>query len=186
MTDLYPVVVTDPPWLYSGSGTKMAAAAKHYDCLSKEALVDVARPPLTSRGILFCWTTSAKLEEALWLFSQWGLTYRGVAFVWVKTRKDGMVIGAQGVKPSITKPTTEFVLAASQIKTGRPLPIADNAVPQVILAPRREHSRKPDEIFARIDRLYPNLPKLEMFSRETRPGWDNWGNETAKFNTTTP
>ena len=66
---MYDVVLSDPPWKYYGSPTKDAAAAKHYSCLSTEELVEIARPPLTSRGVLFLWTTSAKLPDALWLLS---------------------------------------------------------------------------------------------------------------------
>jgi N6-adenosine-specific RNA methylase IME4 len=53
-------------------------------------------------------------------------------------------------------------------------------VPQLLVAPRREHSRKPDEQYERIERLVGG-PYLEMFARQSRPGWSSWGNETAKF-----
>lgn len=177
----YQVVLADPPWAYYGSGTKMAAAAKHYDCVGFDDMVELARPPLARPGVYFQWTTSAKLAESLKLLELWGLAYRGVAFVWVKTRADGQVIGAQGVRPSITKPTTELVIAASWAAKGRPLPLADEGVAQVVLAPRREHSRKPDEVQARIERLYPQASKLEMFARTRRPGWDAMGNQTDLF-----
>ena len=178
---MYDVVLSDPPWKYYGSPTKYAAAGKHYPCLSTEELVKVAYPPLTSRGILFLWATSAKLSDALWLMSQWGLHYRGVAFVWVKTRKDGAVIGAQGPRPSIVKPTTEFVIVGSKVRRGRPMPLGSEKEPQVVMAPRREHSRKPEEVQDRIENLYPDATRLEMFARTHRLGWDAWGNETTKW-----
>jgi N6-adenosine-specific RNA methylase IME4 len=62
-----------------------------------------------------------------------------------------------------------------------PSPSPANRPPSVISAPRREHSRKPDEAYALIDAMYPALPKLELFARQRRPGWDVWGNETDKF-----
>lgn len=181
MNRAYQVILADPPWSYYGSGTKWAAAAKHYDCVPADEMVEVARPPLCDPGIYFQWTTSAMLAQSLALLAAWDLHYRGVAFVWVKTRRDGKVIGAQGVRASITKPTTELVLAASTRAKGRPLPIASEREPQVVLAPRREHSRKPDEVAERIERMYPQASKLEMFSRTSRPGWDATGNETGKF-----
>ena len=177
----FEVILADPPWEYYGSATKNAAAAKHYPCLSTEELVSVAKPPLSVPGVYFQWTTSSKLPDTLYLLDRWGLAYRGIAFVWVKTRKDGGVIGAQGVRASITKPTTEFVVAASQRSKGRPLPLSSESEPQVILAARREHSRKPDEVLERIEKMYPTASKLEMFARQSRSGWDAMGNETDKF-----
>jgi N6-adenosine-specific RNA methylase IME4 len=53
-------------------------------------------------------------------------------------------------------------------------------VKRLLISPRREHSRKPDEIFTRIERLAPG-PYLEMFARDSRPGWDAWGNQSALF-----
>ena len=111
----------------------------------------------------------------------WELHFRGIAFVWVKSRKDGKPIGAQGVRPSITKPTAEYVIAASKVAKGRPLKLHNEAVPNVILAPRREHSQKPDEVQDYIETMYPNMDRLEMFARSSRPGWDVWGNEVDRF-----
>ena len=59
--------------------------------------------------------------------------------------------------------------------------MSDESVVQTIFAPRREHSRKPDEVAQRIETLYPGATKLEVFARETREGWDAWGNEVGKF-----
>jgi N6-adenosine-specific RNA methylase IME4 len=49
----------------------------------------------------------------------------------------------------------------------------------VINAPRREHSRKPDEAYEMVEAMYPELPKIELFARQARPGWRAWGNEVA-------
>ncbi len=179
----FDVILADPPWDYYGSPAKMAAAGKHYPLMTDQALLDFSliKDSLTKPGVVFMWATSPRLDFALKLIEHWGLTYRGVAFVWVKTRKDGAVIGAQGVRPSITKPTTEFVLAASNVARGRPLPLASEKVAQVVLAPRRQHSRKPEEVADRIEEMYPHARKLEVFARTRRPGWQAWGNETTRF-----
>jgi N6-adenosine-specific RNA methylase IME4 len=58
-----------------------------------------------------------------------------------------------------------------------PTPLRANRPPSVIQGPRREHSRKPDEAYALIERMYPDLPKIELFARARRPGWDVWGNQ---------
>lgn len=175
--ETFQVVLSDPPWKYYGNPNKWAAAGKHYKCLGQDELIEVARPPLAKPGVLFMWSTSAMMAAAIALMGEWGLHYRGVAFVWVKTSKSGAPIGAQGVRPSITKPLTEFVLAATHSAKGRPLPLASESVCRTVFAPRREHSRKPDEVQDRIEALYPNATKLEMFSRQWRTGWGSHGNE---------
>jgi N6-adenosine-specific RNA methylase IME4 len=63
---------------------------------------------------------------------------------------------------------------------GNPSP-ASHSVRQVRLAPRREHSRKPDEFREDIEALFGDVPRLEMFSRSDRPGWSHWGMEVEKF-----
>ena len=122
-----------------------------------------------------------RLDFAMECIRAWGLHHRGVAFVWVKTTKNGIPFKARGIRPSIVKPITEFVIAASGKKTGKPLPLASESVVQTVFATLREHSRKPPEVQERIEQMYPTLPKLELFARESRPGWDSWGNETTKF-----
>jgi N6-adenosine-specific RNA methylase IME4 len=61
-----------------------------------------------------------------------------------------------------------------------PVPLPANRPPSVIQAPRREHSQKPDEAYEVIERMYPGLPKIELFARNIRPGWMQWGNEVAE------
>jgi N6-adenosine-specific RNA methylase IME4 len=76
-----------------------------------------------------------------------------------------------------TRQQTELCLLATR---GKPA-VRDRGVRQLIIAPRREHSRKPDEQYERIERLVDG-PYLEMFARQKWPGWDSWGNEVEKFN----
>jgi N6-adenosine-specific RNA methylase IME4 len=179
----YDVVVADPPWMYSGQQDKWGAAAKFYDLIDNETLKTMPVPDLMHKNsILFLWTTSPRLDVAIDLIRHWGLTYRGIAFVWVKTRKDGKTpIGAQGVRPSIVKPTAEYVLTASKQANGRPLKLADESIQNIVLAPKREHSRKPDEVNERIDLMYPGSSKIELFARRQWSDWDTWGNELEKF-----
>jgi N6-adenosine-specific RNA methylase IME4 len=174
------VIVADPPWSYTGQQDKWGAASKFYptqtdDWIHKLPVSDI----LSNKGVCFVWATSPRLDAAIRTIQQWGLHYRGVAFVWVKTKKDGTPIGAQGVRPSIVKPLCEFVLAGSPVKTGRPMALASEAVQQTVFAPKRSHSKKPDEVQDRIEQLYPNATKLELFARRERSGWDVWGNEVA-------
>ena len=178
----YDVILADPPWSYHGQQAKWGAAAKFYPTMSDDELLSLPVGFIAKDNtVLFCWATGPRLDFAIRLVEHWGFCYRGMAFVWVKTTKAGVPIGARGVRPSIVKPTTEFVIAASRVEKGRPMPLADESVAQVVLAPVTEHSRKPDEVCARIERLYPIASRLELFARRERPGWEVWGNETRKF-----
>lgn len=178
----YDVILADPPWAYYGQQDKWGAAAKFYSTAPDEAIVRLPIPDLLDeRGVLFLWATSPRLDVAMACLSEWKLHFRGIAFVWVKARKDGGPIGAQGVRPSIVKPTAEYVLAASRVARGRPMKLGDEGVPNVILAPKRAHSQKPDEVTACIERLYPDARRLELFARTERPGWDAWGDEVGKL-----
>lgn len=178
----YQVIVTDPPWPYYGSTDGMGDVGKEYKTMTEQDLT-AYRYPLERNGVLFMWTTGPKLDLALRCIEAHGLHYRGVSFVWVKTKQDGKTpIGAMGVRPSIVKPIAEFVIAASYVKRGRPLPLASEKVSQFILAPHvraigAKHSQKPEELQTRIEAMYPNATKAEFFARRRRDGWDCFGDE---------
>lgn len=174
----FDVVVADPPWEYWGSPDKWAAAGKHYPLMSDAALAALPVASLLApRAVVFVWTTSSSLGRAFRLLEAWGLHDRGVAFDWVKTRRDGRPLGARGVRPSIVKPLTEQVIAGATVARGRPLPLADEGICQTIFAPVGRHSEKPEEMQDRVDQMYPGMRKLEIFARRARPGWSCWGNE---------
>jgi N6-adenosine-specific RNA methylase IME4 len=174
----YDVVLADPPWSYYGDPDKMAAAGKHYALMDQRAVEALpVRAIMAKQGALFLWATCPRLHFAIDAIRAWGLHYRGVAYVWIKTRRDGVPIGAQGVTPTFTKPTTELVLAASTCKRGRPFPIHDLRQPQTVFAPRGRHSAKPPVVRERIERLCGDRPRVELFARERVPGWDAWGDE---------
>jgi N6-adenosine-specific RNA methylase IME4 len=191
------VILADPPWFYYHqldglelvgdqchfTQTHKTGAALEYDTMPDDD-VFALHPErlLNKRGLLFMWATGPKMDVAFRALDAWSLHYRGMAFVWVKTRRsDGQPIGAKGPRPTTVKSLCEFVLVASNVKKGRPLPIADEKISQVVMAPTREHSRKPDEVHERIERIYPAATKLEMFARRDRSGWDVWGNEVNRI-----
>jgi len=174
----FDVIICDPPWDYYGSKDKMGAAGKHYNLMKDEELSRLAVKNIMAKpSVLFMWTTSSALQRSINLMNDWGLFYRGIAFVWVKTSKSGCPIGAQGVRPSITKPLTELVIVGSTVEKGRPLPLADEGVQQTVFAPRGRHSEKPEIVQDRITSLYPTARKAELFARRPRNGWVCWGNE---------
>jgi N6-adenosine-specific RNA methylase IME4 len=183
----YDLVLADPPWHYYGSATKDAAAGKHYDLMTQDDLAQMpVRDLMSKSAALFMWATCPRLDYAIDLIRSWGLHYRGIAWVWIKTRKDGQVIHGQGVPPTFTKPTTELVLAATTKPRGRAWPLQTSKMAQVIFegdpvyAPRtRKHSQKPAVFHELIDELAgPDPKKLELFCRGLPyEGWSGWGNQ---------
>ena len=94
----------------------------------------------------------------------------------VKTRGDGGIIHAQGVPPTYSKPTTEFLLVATTTKGGRPVKLLSSRLPQVVLAPREGHSVKPALFRRHIEDAFgPGPDKIELFARARFPGWDAIG-----------
>lgn len=176
------MVYADPPWMMWGDPNKDAAAAKHYALMEDDDVFSLPiRQLFDGRGVLFLWATCPRLDVAIEAISRWGLHYRGVAYVWVKTRKDGTIISGQGVRPTLVKPTVELCLAATTHPSGRPLPLLTEGQGQVVLAPRGRHSAKPPEVRKRIEELLGDVPRIELFAREAAIGWDSWGNELDGF-----
>ena len=174
----YKIVLCDPPWPYTGDPNKMAAAGKHYDLMSMEDLEAMPVKDIChKKAACFMWATGPRLHNAVDLMRSWGFHYRGVAWVWVKTRKDGQIMGPAGVPPTFVKPITEFVLAGSTNKVGRPFPIQTSKMEQVILAPRGKHSEKPSEVHEKIVELSGDIPRIELFARQAVDGWVSTGFE---------
>jgi N6-adenosine-specific RNA methylase IME4 len=174
----YKIVLADPPWMYFGDPNKPQAAGKHYTLMETETICDLpVRSNCAKDAVCFLWATGPKLPEALKVMTGWGFHYRGVAYVWVKTTRSGKIINGQGVRPTLVKPTTEFLLVGSLKAKGRPLPLLTESQPQVLLAPRPQgkHSKKPPEARRRIVELLGDLPRVELFARDQEPGWDVWG-----------
>jgi N6-adenosine-specific RNA methylase IME4 len=163
----YPLVLADPPWRFEFSQTSSRAVEQHYETMLLEDICalpvgDLAAPI----ALLVLLVPSAILEEAFEVIRRWGFTYRTAA-VWRKT--DGIGQGWY------FRQEHEFVLLAT--RGSMPPPHESARPPSVFEAARGEHSQKPEELYALIERMYPDLPKIELFARSRRPGWDRWGNE---------
>jgi N6-adenosine-specific RNA methylase IME4 len=167
------VLYADPPWhfeVYNEESGVERAAGNHYSTMSLDEISALPIPSLaTPDAVLFMWTTAPHLQESFQVFAAWGFEYKTNA-VWVKD-KIGLGYFIRGQH--------EHLLIAT--RGDMPCPLPANRPPSVINAPRREHSRKPDEAYELIERMYPELPKLELFARQQRPGWAAWGNETSTF-----
>jgi N6-adenosine-specific RNA methylase IME4 len=173
----YSVIYADPPWSFrtwSDKGTGRSAVS-HYDCMD---FTDIAALPVASIAAddcaLLLWATDPLLPKALELIEAWGFTYKTVGFTWAKTnaKSEGYFTGMG----YWTRSNPEMCLLATR---GKPVRL-DKSVPQLVVAPRREHSRKPDEVRDRIERLLPG-PRIELFARTTRHGWDSWGDQASLF-----
>lgn len=172
----YDLIYIDPPWSYTNFGT--ASASSHYGLMSQQDICNMdLKSILNKDGMVLVWATGPRMNYAIDAINAWGLHYRGVAFVWVKTRKDGVVINGQGVPPTFTKPMAEFVLCATTKKAGRPIKLQKFNTPQIVMAPREGHSTKPQVFRTHIETtLTPNIAKLEVFARAVTLGWDAIGN----------
>lgn len=179
-TERYEIVYADPPWSYYGSQTKMGAAGSHYELMTDDEVYNLpVRSIMKGHSALFIWATCPKLDRALKAIEQWELSYRGVAYVWVKTRRDGVPMGARGVTPTFVKPVVELVLVATPQKTGRPFTVRDLKHRQTVFAPVGKHSAKPPEVRERIVQLLGDRSRIELFARGVIPGWDTWGLEAG-------
>lgn len=126
-------------------------------------------------AVLLMWTTSSHLPQALELGEAWGFKYKSLGPIWCKTQKGDPSKPKMGMGYWVRQ-EAEITLLFT-----RGAPKRLNAdVRQMIIEPAREHSRKPDEVYARCERLAAG-PYLDMFGRQSRKGWDVWGNETKKF-----
>lgn len=132
-------------------------------------VADLAAPD----SALFLWATFPQLPEALRLIEAWGFTYKSVAFVWLKKNKkaDSWFYGLG----FWTRGNAEICLLATK---GHPKRQAAN-IHQFIISPIEAHSKKPDEARAKIISLMGDLPRVELFARQTPPGWAVWGNEVT-------
>lgn len=177
----YGAILADPPWHFAtwGEGGNRNVTSK-YSTMSADEMCALPVGDLAGDDcILFMWSVWPKLFEAMDVIDAWGFTYKTCAFSWMKA--DPYRLWADEKTPFAgmgywTRANTEPCLLATRGKPKR----LNADVRQGIIAPRREHSRKPDGIHERIERLVAG-PHCELFARQKRVGWDVWGNQTDKF-----
>jgi N6-adenosine-specific RNA methylase IME4 len=166
----FPVILADPPWhfeAYNETSGVERAAGNHYPTMALDEICALPVKRLaTDSAALFLWTTAPHLHEAIRVIEAWGFGYR-TNICWVKNRFGlGYYVRNQH----------ELLLVAT--RGDMPAPAPSRRPSSVIMSPKREHSRKPDEAYELIERMYPDLPKIELFARgEARPGWAAWGNQ---------
>ncbi|MEM6934109.1 MAG: MT-A70 family methyltransferase [Pseudomonadota bacterium] len=181
-TKRYGVIYADPPWYfknYSAKGTGRAAIS-HYDVMSLEDLKSYdVRQYAAKDCALFLWATDPMLPQAISVMEAWGFTYKTVAFNWVKLNKRGAERKVEE-DPFFTglgywtRANPELCLLGTR---GHPRRQAKD-VRRLLVSERREHSRKPEEVYGRIERLIDG-PYLELFARQTHARWDAIGLEAG-------
>lgn len=195
-------IVSDPPWRFatysekgrgrSPDGLSRAAQRQnrpenHYQTLTLDEIKAIPVADVAARDcVLILWCVDPMLPQALEVGDAWGFKYKTTAFVWAKQRRETSTRDRlhddrwHKIFPIgtgyWTRANPEIALLFTR---GKPKRLHAD-VRKLIISPRREHSRKPDEACERIERLVAG-PYLEMFARTTRPGWTAWGNETTRF-----
>lgn len=194
----YGVILADPPWrfrTFNEKGRKRCpdwkkfkdATAHHYETMSLE---DIKKMPISDIAsedcVLLMWFSWPMLREALEVIEAWGFEYKTCAFSWMKANANQYDMFGEQPKTEIglgywTRSNNESCLLATRGKPKR----LNSDVRQGIIEPRRQHSRKPDCIHGRVQRLVAG-PYIELFARQKVNGWDTWGNQVQKFQERNP
>lgn len=175
MESRYSVLYADPPWDYNGktqqNGDHAVKSAKdHYPTMTLKELKalkvqDICEPD----AVLFLWTSSPHLPQAIELMGSWGFEYKTIAFIWDK----------QKTNPGYyTLSRCEICLVGKRGKF--PQPRGSRKEHQFLSQMRGRHSEKPEEIRKRIERMFPEQRKIELFARQKPEGWAVFGNEVEE------
>lgn len=174
---LFGTILADPPWRFSNRTGKIApeyARRTRYQSLGFQEIADMPVYKLAlPQSHLYLWVPNALLPEGLEVMARWGFDYK-TNLVWYKTRKDGGPDG-RGVG-FYFRNVTELVLFGVRGSL-RTRDAGRNQV-NLLSSVKREHSRKPDELYEIIEQCSPG-PYMELFARHIREGWDHWGDDPA-------
>lgn len=176
----YRVIYADPPWpeqdnnkTYLISNPDRKYWGRDFETMSAQDIIDLPVRDLADQdeSVLLLWSTFRHLPIALSAMQAWGFSYCREAFVWIKTKKDGNPIYSLAYD---TGACAEICLLG---KTGRRPPPARRMVPSVVHSVRERVAQKPQEVRDRIEAMYPDANKIELFARAKHKGWTVWGNE---------
>jgi N6-adenosine-specific RNA methylase IME4 len=170
----YSILYCDPPWDYDGKTQhtdgkfKEGKSAKdHYNTMTLTQLKQLNIKEITEKDcLLFLWTSSPHLPQAIELMTAWGFEYKTIAFVWDKQKTNPGYYTLSQVEICI-------VGKKGKIPEGR----GSRKERQFLSEMRGPHSAKPIEIRERITRMFPDHKKVELFARSKPDGWDVWGNQ---------
>lgn len=174
----FSTVLADPPWQFVNRTGKIAPEHRRlsrYPTMKLDQIITLPVPQITRQtSHLYLWCPNALLPEGLRVMDAWGFNYK-CNIVWHKVRKDG---GSDGRGVGFYfRNVTELLLFGVRGKGARTLPPARSQV-NFLATRKREHSRKPDELYPIIEACSPG-PYLELFARGSRSKWCAWGNQAS-------
>lgn len=179
VTGEYGTVLADPPWQFSNRTGKVAPEHRRLRRYRTMTLQEICSLPVQAHAAkqshLYLWVPNALLCEGLQVLLAWGFTYK-TTLTWFKIRKDGGPDG-RGVG-FYFRNVTETILFG--VRGSMRTLAAGRRQVNVIVTRKREHSRKPDEIYELIEACSPG-PHLELFARAPREGWDQFGDEIETY-----
>ena len=181
----FDVIYADPPWNYNGKmqfdnslvKTKninyknnifISSACFKYPTMKLKDLLEIPIKNISQNNcILFMWSTSPHMKQAIQLGEYWGFEYKTVAFVWNKMNHN----------PG--QYTLSYCELCLLFKRGKiPLPRGARNIKQLINTPRKKHSLKPQEVRVGIEKMFPEQSKIELFARQEYKNWESWGLES--------
>lgn len=191
---MYDVILVDIPWKYrvwSEATGQGRSAESHYKTMTIEevcSLGDKVKSYANKNCVLFLWTTWPTIFDYVpRVFDAWGFKYKTLGFEWWKLNKRWYNYYTPLMMPTYTQLERIFAFGMGYytransepclIATKGNMPVAVRNERNFIISPIREHSRKPDEQYQKIENLYPDMKYLELFARYERKGWDSIGFE---------
>ena len=180
MSGQFSTILADPPWQFQNKTGKVAPEHRRllrYPTMELKEIIELPVSKLAAaKSHLYLWVPNALLQEGLKVMEAWGFTYKS-NLVWYKTRKDGGPDG-RGVG-FYFRNVTELILFG--VRGSMRTLSAGRTQVNLISSRKREHSRKPEEIYDLVEACSPG-PYLEIFARFPREGWSQWGNEDVEEN----
>jgi N6-adenosine-specific RNA methylase IME4 len=168
----YQIIYADPPWSYQDKKCN-GACEFHYATMKIDDICNLPVKTIADKDcVLFMWVTYPMLKEGLKLIEAWGFKYKTIGFQWLKTYPKSTEKFVFGLGRR-TRGNTECCLIATKGKPKR----VNNSISQLIISPLGKHSKKPHEARENILKLMGDLPRIELFARQSYEGWDCWGNE---------
>jgi N6-adenosine-specific RNA methylase IME4 len=168
----YQIIYADPPWKYEFSHTR-ARPINDYQTLDKDTICKFPIKDIAEENsLLFMWIIFPKLEWAIPVINAWGFKYITNGFTWIKQNKTGR--GMFWGMGYYTRSNSEICLIG---RRGNGIKTINHSIHSVIESPLEKHSQKPIEAKRRIELLFGNTTRIELFARQKTEGWDVWGNE---------
>lgn len=175
----YNIIYADPPWNFNSKelqkyhGERFRSLEEVYQTEKTSNMKYWNIKRITKKDCaIFMWSTDAHIKEAIELMESWGFKYVTIAFVWSKTSKNRKLLWNLGAWTMKNCELCLFGTKGQMLKYKK-----SNSVKQLFYALRTKHSKKPDCVYEFIEELFGEIPRIELFARQSYPGWDCFGLE---------